>query len=54
MELKICDKRKIILEATSHLLVEGGPGSGKTTIALLKAKKLSEEGKLLDNQKILF
>lgn len=33
------DNRRDILAAEGHLLIEGGPGSGKTTIALLKAAK---------------
>ncbi|MEO6762836.1 MAG: UvrD-helicase domain-containing protein [Umezawaea sp.] len=44
--------RKDILAATGHLLVEGGPGCGKTTIALLKA---SETVETLDSeQRVLF
>ena len=35
----ICDKRLAILEGSGHMLVLGGPGSGKTTIALLKARR---------------
>jgi DNA helicase-2/ATP-dependent DNA helicase PcrA len=31
------EKRKAILEQDGHVLVTGGPGSGKTTVALLKA-----------------
>lgn len=37
MEMVICEERQAIINANEHLLVLGGPGSGKTTIALLKA-----------------
>jgi hypothetical protein len=41
--LKICAQRKALLASACHLLVLGGPGSGKTTIALVKAAtELSE------------
>ena len=43
-----------VLDATGHLLVMGGPGSGKTTIALLKARELICSGKLLRGQRVLF
>ena len=36
------DTRRAILDADGHLLIEGGPGSGKTTIALLKAARTLE------------
>jgi DNA helicase-2/ATP-dependent DNA helicase PcrA len=39
MNLDLCDKRKAIIAQVGHLLVLGGPGSGKTTIALLKARE---------------
>lgn len=38
MNINVDKKRRAILDQTGHLLVCGGPGSGKTTIALLKAK----------------
>jgi DNA helicase II / ATP-dependent DNA helicase PcrA len=50
----LCDKRNEILSTNEHLLIEGGPGCGKTTIALLKGKKLIEQGLLQRNQKVLF
>lgn len=53
MTLRICEKRRQILDATGHTLVTGGPGSGKTTIALLKALHRIEGG-LQDGQSILF
>jgi hypothetical protein len=31
MKLELCDKRKAIIAQAGHLLVLGGPGSGKTT-----------------------
>lgn len=53
MEIVICPQRQQILEASGHLLVLGGPGSGKTTIALKKALRLIDEG-LDAGQAILF
>src|SRR5258705_11746877 len=47
------DPRELILNAQGHLLVVGGPGSGKTTIALQKAVKRIESG-LLPGQSVLF
>lgn len=35
--MEICDLRQTLLECEGHALVMGGPGSGKTTIALKKA-----------------
>lgn len=53
-KLAICDKRESIISADGHLLIEGGPGSGKTTIALLKAQRIIESTILKEHQKILF
>ncbi len=42
-----------VIEADGHLLVTGGPGSGKTTISIIKASKIAEQH-ILPSQKILF
>ena len=47
------EKQKVI-DAMGHVLVMGGPGSGKTTIALLKAQHIINSGVLRREQKILF
>lgn len=52
MKVELCDKRKAILAQDGHLLVLGGPGSGKTTIALFKAQK--RIASLKPGQEILF
>lgn len=52
MNLELCDKHRAILAETGNLLVTGGPGSGKTTIALLKAKHFCQA--LEPGQEILF
>lgn len=55
IQLQNDELRKDILKSVSPLLIMGGPGSGKTTIALFKAKQLIEEtGTLKKNQKVLF
>jgi DNA helicase II / ATP-dependent DNA helicase PcrA len=51
-KFELCDTRKAIISQDGHLLVLGGPGSGKTTIALLKAKELCK--RLAPGQEILF
>lgn len=49
----ICEKRRAILEGDGHMLVIGGPGAGKTTIALLKARRYVLES-LAAEQSVLF
>jgi DNA helicase-2/ATP-dependent DNA helicase PcrA len=53
LDLVICQQRQSILDAAGPVLVTGGPGSGKTTIALAKAKQVVERG-LSPGQSILF
>ena len=53
MPLRICADRQQILDENGHLLVTGGPGAGKTTVAVLKARKRIEEG-ILPGQSVLF
>src|SRR5262245_33340675 len=49
----LTDVQKGIMQAGGHLLVTGGPGSGKTTIAILKAAEIS--GNVLrPSQSVLF
>lgn len=50
---EICDQRRAILEGAGHMLVLGGPGSGKTTIALLKARR-AVLASLQPEQSVLF
>jgi DNA helicase II / ATP-dependent DNA helicase PcrA len=47
------DKLKL-LETDGHVLALGGPGSGKTYIALMKADKIIAGGRLLPRQRVLF
>lgn len=53
-ELKICSKRQALLDSLGHLLVLGGPGCGKTTIALVKAATELSKGTLTIGQRVLF
>lgn len=50
---KLCENRRRILDGRGHTLVVGGPGSGKTTIALLKARR-HVLTRLDAEQKVLF
>lgn len=50
--MELSDSQKAILTEQGHLLVEGGPGSGKTTVAIIKAESIIQ--KLVNRQHILF
>jgi DNA helicase-2/ATP-dependent DNA helicase PcrA len=51
--MKICAERQRLLDCDGHAMVMGGPGSGKTTIALKKALVRIERG-LEPGQTVLF
>jgi DNA helicase II / ATP-dependent DNA helicase PcrA len=53
MNLYICEDRRRVLDAAGHVLVVGGAGSGKTTIALLKGEHRVDGG-LFPGQSVLF
>ncbi|PCE64987.1 UvrD-helicase domain-containing protein [Sediminicola luteus] len=48
------ENRRKIIRSNSNILVIGGPGSGKTTIALLKCFDFIKEKKLNRGQQVLF
>jgi DNA helicase II / ATP-dependent DNA helicase PcrA len=49
----LTEAQKDVLKAEGHQLFVGGPGSGKTTVSILKAAKIARE-KLKPGQRILF
>lgn len=51
--MELTDGQRDVMGADGHLLVTGGPGSGKTTISILKAAQIAEQH-LRPGQKILF
>lgn len=50
--MKLTNKQKEVLETSGHLLVTGGPGSGKTTISILKAANVAVAAR--PGQEVLF
>tara|TARA_R110002049_G_scaffold273474_1_gene451229 strand:+ start:11578 stop:13389 length:1812 start_codon:yes stop_codon:yes gene_type:complete len=51
--MKLTKKQQDVLASNNHLLVTGGPGSGKTTVSIFKAASLLES-ELESYQKVLF
>lgn len=51
--MELTEKQLKVMASDGHLLVTGGPGSGKTTISILKAAQIAEDG-LRPQQKLLF
>jgi DNA helicase II / ATP-dependent DNA helicase PcrA len=52
MPIELCQKRQSIVAQAGHLLVLGGPGAGKTTVALFKAQ--ARFAALKPGQEVLF
>ena len=53
-EIVWTDESRGFVDSNSHALCIGGPGSGKTTMALLKADAKIVRNELYSGQKILF
>lgn len=53
LQMKLTENQEYVLSAEGHLLVTGGPGSGKTTISILKAAQIAAND-LRPGQKVLF
>jgi DNA helicase-2/ATP-dependent DNA helicase PcrA len=51
--IELTNNQLQVIEADGHVLVTGGPGSGKTTISILKAEQIAKQH-LLPGQTILF
>lgn len=51
--MELTEGQKKVIEAKGHLLVTGGPGSGKTTISIIKAAQIAEQS-IRSGQKVLF
>lgn len=51
---ELSEQKQELLERDGNILILGGPGSGKTTIALLKANRVIEKNGLKSGQRVLF
>ncbi len=54
MEIKWTEESKSLMDSATHVLCLGGPGSGKTTMALVKAELEIGKNALRSGQRILF
>lgn len=51
---ELSPEKQRVVETDGHILILGGPGSGKTTIALIKANNAIGVGKIGKHQHVLF
>ncbi|MYW04762.1 AAA family ATPase [Streptomyces sp. SID3343] len=50
--MRIDEVRQEIIDSAAHLVIVGGPGCGKTSIALVKTRKALDT--VEDEQRVLF
>lgn len=51
---ELSQQKQELLKESGNIIILGGPGSGKTTIALLKANYIIEKEELKDGQNVVF
>jgi len=51
--MELSEKQLEVMDSDGHLLITGGPGSGKTTVSIFKAAQIAEHT-LLAEQRVLF
>lgn len=53
IDLNLTETQSKVLDTEGNILITGGPGSGKTTVSILKAAQIADKN-LMPEQKVLF